>query len=111
MGKKQNQEAFKQGNVAELPLTSASPVAQAMSSLPFVMSAAPADKLSEQDKLGLDLLKAKQEIAREKARSAMMAIEVADQQYQNFILTLAMRYQLADGDVIEENGSLTRKGR
>jgi hypothetical protein len=67
------------------------------------------ERLSDQDKLTLDLVKSKQELAREKARSAMTSVELADQHYQNFVMTLAMRYRLVDGDVIEENGNITRK--
>ena len=99
MSKKNTSEA--QIETALKSVDAPSPAHQAM----------PTDVLSAQDKTELEDAKTKQNLAKEKMQFCVLQVQNADLAYDNIILRLAMRYGLIDGDIIGENGTITRKAR
>jgi hypothetical protein len=69
----------------------------------------PTEKLSDSDKATLDGVKAKAEMAFEKAKTAVAQSESAKLSYDNIVLQLALRYKLNEGDTISDNGEIKRK--
>jgi hypothetical protein len=69
------------------------------------------ERLTDLDKSFLDLAKARRETALANAKTALAQSEISELSYNNAILQLAIRYRLADGDIINEDGSITRKIR
>jgi hypothetical protein len=67
------------------------------------------DYLSAEDKAVFDTAKTKRELALTNASLAVAKGESADLIHQNVILRLAIKYNLKDGDLINEDGSITRK--
>jgi hypothetical protein len=67
------------------------------------------EKISDQDKITLDAIKMKRELAIANARAAVAQSESADMSYNNVVLQLAIKYKLNDGDMIEDDGKIKRK--
>ncbi len=78
---------------------------------PAVVVEAPKEQefVSAEDKVLLDAVKHQESIAVARAETAVAEARLAESNRRNVILQLALRYKLADGDRIEENGSITRK--
>jgi hypothetical protein len=60
------------------------------------------ERLADSDKHSLDLAKSKRDLARSQS-------ETAEATYNNIILRLALKYHLSDGDLLGEDGTITRK--
>lgn len=67
------------------------------------------ERLEDADKTVLDLAKAKRELAIANAKLAVSQGETADATYSNLVLRLALKYRLSDGDILAEDGTITRK--
>ena len=67
------------------------------------------ERLLDADKMILDTAKTKKELALTQAKLALSQNETANLAYDNIVLQLAMKYQLKEGDVIEEAGTIIRK--
>lgn len=67
------------------------------------------ERLEDADKTALDLVKAKRETASMNAKLAVSQSETADLTYNNLVLRLALKYRLSDGDLLGEDGTITRK--
>lgn len=68
----------------------------------------PSESLSEMDRAQLENSKMKAELALEKVKTAIAQKENAEVSYNNFVLQLALKHKLNEGDVIEENGTIKR---
>jgi hypothetical protein len=92
-------------------------VESALKETPEVKSVAAAppkqvvESLSPQDKLDLDDAKRKINEARDKAQIAALQVQTSELTYNNTILRLALKYGLVDGDLISENGEITRNSK
>jgi hypothetical protein len=75
------------------------------------VQAPPVETLSVQDKTELADIKTKLTAAQEKAQLTALQVQNAELTYNNIILRLALKYSLIDGDLINENGEITRKAR
>jgi TnpA family transposase len=67
------------------------------------------ERLEDADKAALDLVKAKRETAISNAKLAESQKETAELVYNNLVLRLALKYHLSDGDILSEDGAITRK--
>jgi hypothetical protein len=65
--------------------------------------------LSSEDKTVFDAVKQKLLITKLTAEKVLAESQAADLAYQNVLLRLAMKYNLKDGDNINEDGELVRK--
>jgi hypothetical protein len=68
------------------------------------------EKISEIDRLSLDLSKTKRELALADAKTAVSNSEKAELAYRYFILKLYMKYHLTESDAITEGGDIIRGG-
>ncbi len=68
------------------------------------------EKISEIDRLSLDLSKTKRELALSDAKTAIANSEKAELSYRYFILKLYMKYGLTESDAITEGGDIIRGG-
>jgi len=66
------------------------------------------EKLADTDKMALESVKVKAELALERAKTAVSQSESAKLIYDNVILQLAMKYKLTDGDTIDDTGEIKR---
>lgn len=83
-------------NVVELPV--APPVAS------------PVERLSEVDRMALELAKANRKVALAQAEKALAQNETAELGYKYVVLQLYMKYGLTEADAINENGLVVRGG-
>jgi len=67
------------------------------------------ERLEDADKAALDLAKSKRETAIANAKLAVSQSETADLTYNNLVLRFAVKYRLSDGDLLGEDGTITRK--
>jgi hypothetical protein len=75
-----------------------------------IISAVPrVEKLLDADKSVLDIAKAKKELALTQAKLAIAQSESAGLTYDNIVLQLAMKYQLKEGNIISEDGTIIRQ--
>ena len=90
---------------------SVSPVVSAAPAVP-VSSVAPAvqEKMSNEDKMALELAKSRRETALAQAKEALAKNETADLAYKYVVLQLYMKYSLTAADAISEDGSIIRGG-
>jgi hypothetical protein len=72
---------------------------------PVPPSALPA-RLSETDKLTLDLAKERRATALAEAKSAVSKGETADLTYKYVVLQLYLKYHLSEQDALNENGDI-----
>jgi hypothetical protein len=70
----------------------------------------PKEKLSEVDKLTLDLARQRKQTALAEANTAIAQNNNADLTYKYVILQLYMKYSLTEADAISENGDVLRGG-
>jgi len=68
------------------------------------------DRLSEVDRLTLELAKARKQTALAEAKTALSQNETADLSYKYTVLQLYMRYGLTEADAITEAGEIKRGG-
>jgi hypothetical protein len=88
------------------PLTPSTPPTP--STAPAVSS--PNEKLSEVDKLQLDLARTKRQTALAEAKTALANNEKAELEYKYLILQLYMKYGLTAADALSEAGDIVRGG-
>lgn len=74
------------------------------------VAAAPLPKLSELDKMALDLAKEKRKTVLAEARTAIANNDAAELGFKNVILQLYMKYSLTAADAIAEDGSILING-
>lgn len=67
-------------------------------------------KLSDLDKLQLDLAKSNRKTALANAQKALAENEVAELNFKYLVLQLYMKYGLTDADAIGEDGSIVKNG-
>ena len=68
------------------------------------------EKLSELDKMALELSKAKRQIALAEAKTALAHNENAELAYKYVVLQIYMKYGLTEVDAISEAGDIIRNG-
>lgn len=78
--------------------------------LPAPTPPVPITKLTEEDKLALEVAKARRETALAQAKEALAKNETAELAYKYVTLQLFMKYGLTASDAIGENGDLLRGG-
>lgn len=86
---------------------------QAVETQPVVASVSPPqaiEKLSDVDKLNLDLAKTKRQTALAEAKTALANNENAELQFKYLVLQLYMKYGLNQNDALSENGDIVRGG-
>jgi hypothetical protein len=93
-----------QNNVVELPVVEGSTGGQ---NAPV---AAPVERLSEVDRMALELAKANRKVALAQAEKALAQNETAELGYKYVVLQLYMKYGLTELDAINENGLVVRGG-
>lgn len=67
-------------------------------------------KLSEVDKMALELAKSQRQVALAEAKTALASNEKADLQYKYVILQLYMKYGLSEKDALNEDGTILYNG-
>ena len=70
----------------------------------------PVEKLSEVDKLSLDLARTKRQTALAEAKTALANNENSELQYKYLILQIYMKYGLTADDALSETGDIIRGG-
>jgi hypothetical protein len=75
-----------------------------------VLVGEPATRLSDVDKLALELAKSRRETALATAKTALAQNENAELSYKYVVLQLYMKYGLTDKDAISESGDILRGG-
>ena len=65
-------------------------------------------QITDTDRNVLDNARLKSELALERVKTALSQKETADISYNNMVLTLAVKYRLTEGDVIEIDGTIQR---
>jgi len=70
----------------------------------------PPEKMREEDKLALDLARAKKDTALAQAKEAIAKNETAELSYKYVVLQLYMKYGLTAQDAISEQGDIIRGG-
>jgi hypothetical protein len=93
-----------QDNVVELPV-----VEDSLGGLAAPV-AAPVERLSEVDRMALELAKANRKVALAQAEKALAQNETAELGYKYVVLQLYMKYGLTELDAINENGLVVRGG-
>src|SRR5579871_4637118 len=76
---------------------------------PPVLSAGP-ERLSEVDRLNLDLARTKRQTALAEAKTALANNENAELSYKYLVLQLYMKYGLTADDALSEAGDIVRGG-
>ena len=67
-------------------------------------------KISEVDRLNLELSKAQKKIVTMQAEKAIVQNELADMIYRYNVLKLYMKYKLSEDDAIDESGTIILGG-
>ena len=78
--------------------------------MPPAFTVASSEKLSEVDKLTLDLAKTKRQTALAEAKTALANNENAELTFKYLVLQLYMKYSLTSDDAISETGDIVRGG-
>src|SRR5277367_368647 len=68
------------------------------------------EKMSEMDRMALELAKSRKQTAQATANTSAAQLETADIAYKYVILQLYRKYNLSEQDAISEDGSLLRGG-
>jgi hypothetical protein len=71
---------------------------------------APVTKLTEEDRLALEVAKARRETAVAQAKEALAKNETAELAYKYVTLQIFMKYGLTAADALAENGDILRGG-
>ncbi len=66
------------------------------------------EKISEEDRLSIELAKSNKKIAEIALEKASVQKDLADSYFENFVLQLYMKYNLTNADSIEKDGSISR---
>jgi hypothetical protein len=69
------------------------------------------EQLTDDDKAQLDLSKMNRELALSQANLHVAKGQLADAQHNILVLQLALKYNLAIGDGINDDGTINRKGK
>lgn len=77
---------------------------------PVEVTAAPKEKLSDIDRLALELSKSQRQTALAEAKAALANNEKSELAYKYVVLQLYMKYGLTERDAISENGEILRGG-
>ncbi len=93
-------------------VTDKTPAAQPVATDATTAPAAPAptEKMSETDRLTLELAKSKRQVAVAEAKTALANNDNAELQYRYIVLQLYMKYGLTEADAITEAGEIHRGG-
>lgn len=70
----------------------------------------PVERLSEVDKLSLDLARTKRQTALAEAKTALANNENSELQYKYLILQIYMKYGMTADDALSETGDIVRGG-
>jgi|WetSurMetagenome_2_1015567.scaffolds.fasta_scaffold268181_1 hypothetical protein len=70
----------------------------------------PNDKISEVDRMALELAKSKREVALAEAKAALANNEKAELAYKYVVIQIYMKYGLNATDALNENGEIMRGG-
>ena len=73
-------------------------------------AAVPTEKMSEEDRLALELAKSRRETALATAKEALAKSETADLNYRYVVLQLYMKNGLSAQDALSEDGTIVRGG-
>lgn len=68
------------------------------------------EKISEVDRMALELSKSNKKVALAQAEKAVAQNETAELAYKYIVLQLYMKYKLTEQDAINENGDILRGG-
>lgn len=68
------------------------------------------EKISEVDRLAMELAKSKRETALAEAKTALANNEKADLAYRYVVLQIYMKYKMTDQDALSESGEIVRGG-
>lgn len=68
------------------------------------------DKLTETDRLALELAKAQRQISLAEAKTALANNDKSELQYKYVVLQIYMKYGLTDADALNENGDILYNG-
>lgn len=68
------------------------------------------EKLSETDRMTLELAKTNKQLALAQAEKALAQNETAELAYKYVVLQLYMKYRLSEADAITESGDIIRNG-
>jgi hypothetical protein len=79
-------------------------------SLSVVPPAPAPERMSEVDKLNLDLIRTKRQTALAEAKTALANNEKAELEYKYLVLQIYMKYGLTADDAISETGEIVRGG-
>lgn len=77
---------------------------------PAPVFSSPSEKLSDVDKLQLDLARTKRQTALAEAKTALANNEKAELEYKYLILQIYMKYGLTPADALSEAGDIVRGG-
>lgn len=80
-----------------------------MSELNIIENTKP-DKLSEIDRMALELSKCQRQVAVAEAKTALANNEKAELQYKYVVLQIYMKYNLTEQDALNENGDIMYGG-
>ncbi len=85
-------------------------MSETLSKVKTVGEVLPSEKLSEVDRLALELAKANRKIALTQAEKAIAQNETSELAYKYVVLQLYMKYGLTEVDAISEAGDILRGG-
>ena len=68
------------------------------------------ERISEVDRMALELAKSKRETALAEAKTALANNEKADLAYRYVVLQIYMKYGMSDKDALSEGGEIVRGG-
>lgn len=68
------------------------------------------EKLSDVDRMSLELAKSAKKLAVAQAEKALAQNETADISYKYVVLQIYMKYKLSEADAITESGEIIRNG-
>jgi hypothetical protein len=74
------------------------------------LAPSPSERLSDIDRMALELAKSKRQTALAEAKTALANNENAELSYKYVVLQLYMKYGLTEADAISENGDVLRGG-
>jgi len=71
---------------------------------------APSERISEVDRMALELAKSKREVALAEAKTALANNEKADLAYRYVVLQIYLKYGMNERDALSEAGEIVRGG-
>lgn len=73
-----------------------------------VIIAGVAERLTDTDKNVMDNARLKSDLEFERVKTALSQKENAELSYNNLVLSMALKYRLSEGDIIEADGTIKR---